>query len=575
MDPQEKKGGGEEYDGPLNLLGFEYRGVFFWNELAGFSDGLFGEGWKEMERRRESATESLKSNTSLGFEQGGILQVMRSYDTTNSNRPFPCPSLARWGSLHHRQPSTVATSQHLQHGRTPSAVPPQKLAESRPLALPHPHPRVLHVIQGVPKGFPELGLLRQLLFPLVGRFHLVLRRRGLVVQGRDGDGEGEELLAAGAHFPEMVRDPRGFRVREGDVEGFDAGRDRGQDGRVHLTAAESQITQLRQLRQHDVQVRGRRRPPLRRRVQLAVGEDDRRRTFGQGVGAGGVESATGQEVGGEAGDVLFQRAGRGELEEFGEVENEDGGHGLVDGEDGVGDGLKAEIRPEIAHFGVVAPALLQLERFRFGQGGDFFAGRWMWDRGLLFCVHPRFVAVFLGFVVEGEGLEVGEQVQRVGPDLQRLVLVCGVLEQQRGEFQHQMAYTGAVAGADGTDPSQSFARVGQIDDGGLVHVGRRFVVDLSIRSQETMGGGVRAGGFRGPVLVGDGARGEFTEAGLLPYVITKLSRQREESRHDCGECGSRRARARAQRWMVDWDWDCSNGGEVMQSMEAKQVISVV
>ena len=353
------------------------------------------------------------------------------------------------------------------------------------------------MIQGVPKGFPELGLLRQSLFPLVGGFHLVIRRRGLVVQGRDGDGEGEELLAADAHGPEIVRDPRGFRVREGDVEGFDARRDRGQDGRVHLTAAESQITQLRQLRQHDVQVRGRRRPPLRRRVQLAVGEDYRRRTFGQGVGAGGVESATGQEVGGEAGDVLFQRAGRGELEEFGEVEHEDGGHGFVDGEDGVGDALKAEIGPEIAHFGVVAPALLQLERFRFGQGGDFSAGRWVWDRRLLFCVDPWLVAVFLGFVVEGEGLEVGEQLQRGGPDLQRLMLVFGVLKQQRGEFQHQMADTGAVAGANGMDPSKRFARVRQIDDGGFVDIGRCFVVYLSIRSQETMGGGWGVGGFGG------------------------------------------------------------------------------
>ena len=186
------------------------------------------------------------------------------------------------------------------------------------------------------------------------------------MEGRDGDGEREEHLAAGAHFPEIFRDLRGIVVREGDIEGFDADRNRGQDGRVDLAAAESQIAQLRQLRQHHVQVRGQldRRPG--RSVEFAVGKDDGWRTLGQGVGARGVESQTGQEVGGEAGDVLFERAGRREFEELGEIEDEDGRHGLMDGEDGVSDGLEAEIRPEITHLRIVTPAFLQLQRLGFG-----------------------------------------------------------------------------------------------------------------------------------------------------------------------------------------------------------------
>lgn len=186
------------------------------------------------------------------------------------------------------------------------------------------------------------------------------------MEGRDGDGEREEHLAAGAHFPEIFRYLRGIVVREGDIEGFDADRNRGQDGRVDLAAAESQIAQLRQLRQHDVQIRGRLDWQLGRRVEFAVREDDRWRTLGQGVGARGVESQTGQEVGGEAGDVLFQGAGGREFEELGEIGDEDGRHGFVDGEDGVSDGLEAKIRPEITHLRIVAPAFLQLQRLRFG-----------------------------------------------------------------------------------------------------------------------------------------------------------------------------------------------------------------
>ena len=118
----------------------------------------------------------------------------------------------------------------------------------------------------------------------------------------------------------------------------------------------------------------------------------------------------------------------------------------------------------------------------------------------------------------------GEQLQGGRPGPQCGLVVFGAFKRQRGEFQHQMTDTGAVAGANGTDPAEHSIRVGQIHDGRLVDVGGRFMVDLSTRSQERMGRNI-GGLVGGRILRGHGIGGEFTEARPLPYIVTKFSRQ--------------------------------------------------
>ena len=94
--------GGEEYDGPLNLLGLNI-GVFL-DELAGFSDGFFGvekgggDRNGKMKRKRIRAFGEIQNVIGIRT-RGIILQVMISYDTTNVKCHFRSPSLARWGSF--------------------------------------------------------------------------------------------------------------------------------------------------------------------------------------------------------------------------------------------------------------------------------------------------------------------------------------------------------------------------------------------------------------------------------------------------------------------------------------------
>ena len=272
-----------------------------------------------------------------------------------------------------------------------------------------------------------------------------------------------------------------MRVGEGDVEGFDARGDGGEDGGVDLAAAEAEVAQPGELREQEIQVRGGSDRPLQRYdIEFTVGEDHRRWAFRQGVGACGMEAETGKEPCGKAGDALFQRGGGGEFEEFGKVEDQHRRYGFVNGEDGMGNGLEAVIGLQVTDFGIVVAVSLQLDVLRFGQGGEVLAWGGVVDGEFLLHLCPRFLAVFVGLVIEGERLQVGEESQGGRPSFRGLHLGPWGFQRQRGESQHQMTNTEAVPRANGPDPARSLVGMRDTDDGGLIHVRRDFIIYLSV-----------------------------------------------------------------------------------------------
>ena len=68
------------------------------------------------------------------------------------------------------------------------------------------------------------------------------------MQRGNRDGHREQFMATSAHGDQVARDANGIWVGKCDVERLDSGRNGGQNGRVHLSTAQTEIAQLRQLR---------------------------------------------------------------------------------------------------------------------------------------------------------------------------------------------------------------------------------------------------------------------------------------------------------------------------------------